>query len=85
MSVNLKGKTAIVTGASRGIGKALASTAASLGINLTIAARNQGPLKETAQEIAKNYKVEVLPVACDVTKLGIWRIWSIKQRKNSAR
>jgi short-subunit dehydrogenase len=65
----LKGKVAIVTGASRGIGKALACTAASLGINLAIAARQEGPLKETAEEIAKKYKVEVLPVACDVTKL----------------
>ena len=67
---DLKGKTAIVTGASRGIGKALASTCASLGINLTIAARQEGPLKETADEIAKKYKVEVLPIACDVTKLS---------------
>ena len=67
---DLKGKTAIVTGASRGIGKALASTAASLGINLTIAARTEGPLKEAAEEIRKKYKVEVLPVACDVTKLS---------------
>jgi short-subunit dehydrogenase len=66
---NLKGKVAIVTGASRGIGKALACTAASLGINLAIAARGEGPLKETAEEIAKKYKVEVLPVSCDVTKL----------------
>jgi short-subunit dehydrogenase len=65
----LKGKVAIVTGASRGIGKALASTCASLGINLAIAARQEGPLKETAEEIAKKFKVEVLPVACDVTKL----------------
>ena len=65
----LKGKVAIVTGASRGIGKALACTAASLGINLAIAARQEGPLKETAEEIAKKYKVEVLPLACDVTKL----------------
>ncbi|MCX5699556.1 MAG: SDR family oxidoreductase [Candidatus Omnitrophica bacterium] len=69
MSLELKGKTAIVTGASRGIGKALACTAASLGINLAIAARGQGPLKETADEIAAKYKVGVLPVACDVTKL----------------
>lgn len=69
MGVNLKGKTAIVTGASRGIGKAIASTCASLGINVTIAARQEGPLKETADEIAKKYKVNVLPVACDVTKL----------------
>lgn len=69
MSLELKGKTAIVTGASRGIGKALACTAAGLGINLVIGARNLGPLKDTAEEIAKKYKVEVLPVACDVTKL----------------
>jgi len=67
--MDLKGKVAIVTGASRGIGKALALTAASLGINLTIAARQIGPLKETADEIAKKYKVEVLPVECDVIKL----------------
>ena len=69
MSSDLKGKTAIVTGASRGIGKALACTAASLGINLVIGARNLGPLKETAEEIAEKFKVQVLPVACDVTKL----------------
>lgn len=66
---DLKGKTAIVTGASRGIGKAIASTAASLGINLAIASRQEGPLKETADEIAKKYKVEVIAVPCDVTKL----------------
>jgi len=66
---DLKGKTAIVTGASRGIGKALACTVASLGVNLTIAARQEGPLRETADEIAKKYKVEVQPIVCDVTKL----------------
>lgn len=69
MSVNLKGKTAIVTGASRGIGRALACTAAGLGINLSIAARNIVPLKETADEIVDKYKVKVLPIVCDVTKL----------------
>lgn len=69
MSSELKGKTAIVTGASRGIGKSLACTAASLGINLVIGARNFDPLKETADEIAKQFKVKVEPVACDVTKL----------------
>ena len=67
---DLKGKTAIVTGASRGIGKALACTAASLGINVAIAARGEGPLKETADEIRKKYKVEVLPILCDVTSVS---------------
>jgi 3-oxoacyl-[acyl-carrier protein] reductase len=70
MDEMLKGKVAIVTGASRGIGKALASTCASLGVDLTIAARQEGPLKETADEIAKQYKVKVLPIVCDVTKLS---------------
>ena len=69
MSAELKGKTAIVTGASKGIGKALAETVASMGANVTIAARTEGPLKETAQEISSKYKVDVLPIACDVTKL----------------
>ena len=70
MGIDLKGRVAIVTGASRGIGRALAATAAGLGINLTLAARTEGPLKEAASEIAKQYKIEVLPVTCDVTKLG---------------
>ncbi len=65
----LKGKTAIVTGASRGIGQAIASTAASLGINLIIAARQKGPLEETAAELREKYHVEVLAVPCDVTQL----------------
>jgi len=65
----LKGKTAIITGASRGIGKALASTVAGMGCNIVIAARQEGPLKETAQELAKKYKIEVLPVVCDVADL----------------
>lgn len=67
--VDLKGKSAIITGASRGIGKAIASTCAGLGINLTLAARGEGPLKETASELREKYKVEVLALPCDVTKL----------------
>jgi short-subunit dehydrogenase len=66
---DLRGKNAIITGASRGIGKAIAETCAGLGINLAIAARQEAPLKETAEEIAKKYKVKVLPMPCDVTKL----------------
>ena len=67
--MTVKTKSAIITGASRGIGKALASAAASLGINITIAARKERPLKEAAGELSAKYKVQVLPVVCDVTKL----------------
>jgi len=79
--MELKGKTAIVTGASRGIGKALAGTVAGLGVNLAIAARQEAPLKETAEEIAKKYKVQVLPVVCDVAKLEDLENLVIKTRE----
>ena len=69
MSVELKGKTAIITGASRGIGKAIAKACAQMGINLSIAARQQGPLEETAAEISRDYKVQVLAVPTDVTRM----------------
>ncbi|MGE5197500.1 MAG: SDR family oxidoreductase [Deltaproteobacteria bacterium] len=69
MGTDLKGKVAIVTGSSRGIGKAIACCVAGMGASLSIAARQEAPLKETAEEIAKKYKVEVLPVPCDVTRL----------------
>jgi len=65
----LKGKTALITGASRGIGKAIASTVASLGINISIAARNEGPLLETAGELSRKHEVRIMPVVCDVTRL----------------
>ncbi|MCM8795210.1 MAG: SDR family oxidoreductase [Candidatus Omnitrophica bacterium] len=65
----LKGKVAIITGASRGIGKAIALTCARLKINLSLAARQEGPLKEAAEEIKKKYKIKVLAVPCDVRRL----------------
>jgi NAD(P)-dependent dehydrogenase (short-subunit alcohol dehydrogenase family) len=64
----LKGKVAIITGASRGIGKAIGKAAAELGINLAIAARGEEELQGAAAELAKDYGVEVLAVATDVTR-----------------
>ena len=67
--VNLKGKTAIVTGASRGIGKAIATRLAENGINLVLAARNPGPLDQTVEELKDRFKVKAIGVATDVAKL----------------
>jgi 3-oxoacyl-[acyl-carrier protein] reductase len=64
----LKGKTAIITGASRGIGRAIAESLAKEGMNLVIAARGKETLEQTAAEIAKQYKVRVIGVPCDVSK-----------------
>ena len=70
MDLNFAGKTVLVTGGSRGIGKAIASTFAAAGANLVLAARNLETLQEAAEEIAKatgNGAIQV--VAANVTSL----------------
>ncbi|HAJ56450.1 MAG TPA: hypothetical protein DCL35_01625 [Candidatus Omnitrophica bacterium] len=64
----LKGKNVIITGASRGIGRAIAESLAREGVNLAIAARGKEALDKTAQEISLKYKVRVIGVPCDVSK-----------------
>ena len=66
---NLKGKNAIITGASRGIGKAIAARLAENGINLVLAARSKDTLDEAVQEIKDKYKVKIIGVSTDVSKL----------------
>ncbi|MCX8012605.1 MAG: SDR family NAD(P)-dependent oxidoreductase, partial [Desulfobacterota bacterium] len=68
--VFLAGMNAIVTGASRGIGKAIAETLAAFHINLCLAARNPDQLNDTTVEIIKKYGVKVIPVTTDVAKLS---------------
>jgi len=67
MDLRIKEKTAIVCAASKGLGKACAVELAKEGVNLTICARTQGPLEETAEEIRKAYGVKVTAIACDIT------------------
>jgi short-subunit dehydrogenase len=62
--VDLKGKTAIITGASSGIGAALALEFSQRGACLTLAARRLERLKEIAQKCPG----EVLPIAADLTR-----------------
>ncbi len=66
---NLKGKTAIITGASRGIGKAIAQRLAENGVNLVLASRTRETLDETVNEIKEKTKVKVIGVPTDVSKL----------------
>src|SRR5215831_240209 len=51
-SISLKGKTAIVTGGGRGIGKEIARRFAEAGANVVIASRKMENLQSTAQEFA---------------------------------
>ena len=66
MDLGLKGKTAIVTGSSRGIGRAIAMGLAEEGCNLVICARGKEALETTAGEI-RSRGVEVAAIAADVT------------------
>lgn len=51
MDLGLKGKVAIVTGASRGIGRAVAVRLAAEGMNVAVAARTEDQLRSLAAEI----------------------------------
>jgi 3-oxoacyl-[acyl-carrier protein] reductase len=65
MRVDLSGQTAIVTGASRGLGKAMAIALGANGAQVTCVARNEEKLKETVAEIeAAGGKAEY--AVCDV-------------------
>jgi len=60
-------KTAIITGASKGIGKAISLKFAANNINVVLAARNKMQLKQLQEQIKENYNVQSLLVPTDVT------------------
>jgi len=67
MDLGIKGKTAIVCGGSKGLGRGSAEKLAEAGVDIILNARSQGPLEQTAGEIAERFGVTVTPVAADVT------------------
>lgn len=64
--MGLKGKTAIVTGGSNGMGKAMAQRFAHEGANVTITGRNEERLDSAKKEIASETGAEILTVPMDV-------------------
>jgi NAD(P)-dependent dehydrogenase (short-subunit alcohol dehydrogenase family) len=67
MDLLLKGKVAVVTGGSLGIGRAVTEALAAEGVKVAIVARSQSRLDEAAREISAATGGEVLPVAADVS------------------
>ncbi|MQF64942.1 SDR family NAD(P)-dependent oxidoreductase [SAR202 cluster bacterium AC-409-J13_OGT_754m] len=68
MELGLKGKVAIITGGSDGIGKATAIRLGQEGANTVIIARREDVLEKAASEIRGKSKAEIITVVGDVTK-----------------
>jgi len=67
MDLGLRGKHAIVTGGSLGIGKAIARELAREGVDVAIVARTKDRLEAAARELAAETGRRVIPLAADVT------------------
>ena len=70
MDLGIKGRTALVCGASSGLGRACASALAAEGVHLVINGRSPDKLETAAEEIRKQYKVDVLTVPVDLCTSG---------------
>jgi NAD(P)-dependent dehydrogenase (short-subunit alcohol dehydrogenase family) len=71
MDLNLKGKRALVTGGSKGIGKACAEVLAQEGCSVMIASRDAGALEAAANDIKAKTGVAVTWKAADLSQRGV--------------
>ena len=78
--INLKNKTALVTGAGKGIGKACAIALAEAGADLIIISRTQKDLNKVSK-IIKKFKSKCTSYACDVTNYAQIKNIINKQKK----
>jgi len=67
LDLGIRGKTALVCGGSRGLGKACAFALARESVDVTIVARSRDAVESAAAEIAKASGVKVVPIAADLT------------------
>ena len=66
MDLGIKGRVALVTGSSKGIGRAIANALAAEGAKVVICARNQDRLMETAKQIEVSSGIKVLAIQADL-------------------
>src|SRR6476619_1637142 len=75
MDLGLRGKVALVSASSKGLGRAIAEELAAEGANLVLCARGEQALLQTAESIRKSAGVTVVEVAADVSaQEGIDRV-----------
>ncbi len=68
MEISLAGRSAMITGSSKGLGFAMANRFAASGAGVTILARRADVLEEAKREIERSARGRVVAVACDVSK-----------------
>ncbi|MDI1339806.1 MAG: SDR family NAD(P)-dependent oxidoreductase [Burkholderiaceae bacterium] len=80
MDLGLKGRTALVTGGTKGIGRAIAQTLAAEGTHVALCARNAAEVADTVKELS-GYGVKVLGRAVDVGDGPALQAWVLEAGK----
>lgn len=70
MAVDLRGRTAVVTGSSKGIGYSIAEALARANANVVVSARKPAEVTEAARRLESAGEGKVLGIPCDVGRLG---------------
>jgi NAD(P)-dependent dehydrogenase (short-subunit alcohol dehydrogenase family) len=83
MDLGLTGKVALVTAASKGMGKASAMGLAAEGAKVVMCARTESDLKDAAEEIRAKTKAEVLACRPTSPRRTTWRRSSIAPSRRS--
>src|SRR3972149_11328247 len=69
MELGLKGRTAVISGGSKGIGKAIAKGLVAEGVNVVLLARGKEALDQAVDEIKRANNVQTLAVPMDITDM----------------
>jgi 3-oxoacyl-[acyl-carrier protein] reductase len=67
MDLGIRGRRALVCGASKGLGRGCAEALAEAGVDLVLNARGAGALEATADDLRRRFQVNVLTVPADIT------------------
>ncbi|WP_169546444.1 SDR family oxidoreductase [Sneathiella aquimaris] len=78
MQLKLEGQTAMISGASKGIGARIAHSLAAQGVNLSISARDGETLGRTADRLRDKYKIDCLAIAGDMGDQQFIEDWTAK-------